>query len=111
MGRSWADYASGSGTTLLAFTYTVADPNISTLGIAVLANTLEAERRNHSRRRHRQTVAADLSHKNLAPDSEAQGGLAAVTGTKGVKRMDQDGVWLAGGSRWLRDIGCCFRRE
>ncbi|MXV81208.1 MAG: hypothetical protein F4007_11245 [Chloroflexi bacterium] len=40
-GEKWAGYESGSGTTGLVFTHTVVEPNISTQGIAVLANTLE----------------------------------------------------------------------
>ena len=40
-GEKWASYASGSGTASLIFTHTVVEPNISTQGIAVLANTLE----------------------------------------------------------------------
>ena len=40
-GEKWASYASGSGTKTLTFTHTVVEPNISTQGIAVLANTLE----------------------------------------------------------------------
>ena len=40
-GEEWAEYASGSSTTMLEFTYTVVEPNISTQGVAVLRNTLE----------------------------------------------------------------------
>ena len=40
-GVKWANYESGSGTTELTFAYTVAEPNESTQGIAVLANSLE----------------------------------------------------------------------
>ena len=39
--RSGADYASGSGTRNLGFTYTVAEEDSSTTGVAVLVNTLE----------------------------------------------------------------------
>ena len=39
--EKWAAYASGGGTKTLEFAYTVAEPNVSTQGIAVLANTLE----------------------------------------------------------------------
>ena len=35
-GERWADYAGGSGTTTLAFDYTVAEPDRSTRGVAVL---------------------------------------------------------------------------
>ena len=40
-GRKWAVYESGSGTADLLFAYEVVQPNQSTRGIAVLANTLE----------------------------------------------------------------------
>ena len=40
-GEKEAAYASGSGTASLTFTHTVVEPNLSTQGIAVLANTLE----------------------------------------------------------------------
>ena len=40
-GEKWAAYASGGGTSSLAFVHTVVEPNISKQGIAVLANTLE----------------------------------------------------------------------
>ena len=38
--EKWADYESGSGSTMLEFVYTVVEPNVSRQGIAVLANTL-----------------------------------------------------------------------
>ena len=41
-GEKWASYESGGGTSSLTFVHTVAEPNLSTQGIAVLANTLEA---------------------------------------------------------------------
>ncbi len=41
-GEKWASYASGSGTRELVFAYEVVEPNYSTQGIAVLADTLEA---------------------------------------------------------------------
>jgi len=40
-GEFWADYESGGGTTGLVFAYTVAEPNTSPQGIAVMAQTLE----------------------------------------------------------------------
>ncbi len=42
-GQKWAGYESGSGTTELTFAYTVVEPNESTQGIAVLADTLELD--------------------------------------------------------------------
>ncbi len=41
-GEFWAAYAGGHGTASLTFTHTVAKPNTSPRGIAVLANTLQA---------------------------------------------------------------------
>ena len=41
-GEFWASYAGGDGTNALTFTHTVAEPNTSPRGIAVLANTLQA---------------------------------------------------------------------
>ena len=40
-GEFWANYESGSGSKVLTFAYTVASPNMSPNGIAVLENTLE----------------------------------------------------------------------
>ena len=40
-GTFQAAYESGSGTAALTFTHTVAEPNTSPRGIAVLANSLE----------------------------------------------------------------------
>ncbi len=40
-GQKWAVYESGSGTADLVFSYEVVQPNISTQGIAVLADTLQ----------------------------------------------------------------------
>ena len=39
-GEKWASYESGSGTRTLIFAHTVVEPNLSTQGIAVLANSL-----------------------------------------------------------------------
>ena len=39
-GERWAAYASGSGTATLSFAYAVAEPDLSTGGVAVLADTL-----------------------------------------------------------------------
>ena len=40
-GEKWADYSGGSGTATLTFTYTVAEPDRSTRGVAVLRDTLD----------------------------------------------------------------------
>ena len=66
-GEKWATYESGSGTAKLVFAFTVVQPNISTRGIAVLADTLALNGGTIS------SVAteadADLSHDGLAHDS------------------------------------------
>ena len=67
-GEKWASYHSGSGTANLTFTHTVVEPNISTQGIAVLANTLELNG-GSIRSASSQTDAA-LSHTGLAHDAE-----------------------------------------
>ena len=46
-GEKEADYESGSGTATLTFTYTVVEPNMSTQGIAVLADSLELNSGSH----------------------------------------------------------------
>ena len=67
-GQKWANYESGSGTAELVFAYTVAEPNISTQGIAVLANTLEL---NGGTIKSKATQAnAELEHHGLDHDSE-----------------------------------------
>ncbi|MDE2638964.1 MAG: hypothetical protein OXI03_00110, partial [Chloroflexota bacterium] len=67
-GEKVVDYASGSGTTALAFTHTVVEPNISTQGIAVLANSL-ALNGGAIRSASSQTAAA-LAHDGLDHDAE-----------------------------------------
>ncbi len=61
-GTKWASYHSGSGTTTLTFTHTVVEPNISTQGIAVLANTLKL---NGGTIQSASAADADLSHTGL----------------------------------------------
>ena len=77
-GEKSAAYQGGSGTTALTFTHTVVEPNVSTQGIAVLADTLEL---NEGAIRSASSQAdAALSHAGLAHDPEAQGGLAGDSG-------------------------------
>ena len=65
-GEKWAAYASGGGTDSLTFAHTVVEPNESTQGIAVLADTLEA---NGGAIRSAATQAdAELSHDGLDHD-------------------------------------------
>ena len=65
-GEKWAGYAGGGGTTGLTFTFTVAEPNHSPNGIAVLANTLELNGGDIESASSQ--ADADLSHTGLAHD-------------------------------------------
>ncbi len=66
-GEKWASYASGSGTTMLQFTYTVVEPNLSPQGIAVLGDSLEL---NGGDIESASTdTDANLSHGGLAHDA------------------------------------------
>ena len=67
-GEKWAAYQGGSGTASLTFTHTVVEPNISTQGIAVLANTLELN--GGDIESAASDTDADLSHDGLGHDSE-----------------------------------------
>ncbi|MCY3646445.1 MAG: SwmB domain-containing protein [Chloroflexi bacterium] len=67
-GRKWAAYESGSGTSGLTFAYTVVQPNYSSQGIAVLANTLELN--GGSIRSTASQASAALSHTGLGHDAE-----------------------------------------
>ena len=66
-GEFWAVYASGSGTKTLQFAYTVASPNRSTQGIAVLENTLEL---NGGTLKFTGETDAPLAHAGLDHDDE-----------------------------------------
>ena len=66
-GTKHAAYHSGSGTASLTFTHTVVEPNISTQGIAVLANTLALN--NGTIKTTSSQTDADLSHPGLTHDS------------------------------------------
>lgn len=65
-GQKWAVYESGSGTTELTFAHTVVEPNTSTQGIAVLADTLELN--GGTIRSASSRTDADLAHEGLAHD-------------------------------------------
>ncbi len=66
LGQNWAHYESGSGTSELIFVHKVVEPNLSTQGIAVLANTLEL---NDGAIKSTATQEdADLSHPGLPHD-------------------------------------------
>ena len=66
-GEKQAAYHSGSGTATLTFTHTVAEPNVSTQGIAVLADTLELN--GGTIVSAAGSAAADLSHDGLSHDA------------------------------------------
>ena len=79
-GEHQAVYESGSGTSSLTFAHTVVQPNESTQGVAVLADTLEA---NGGTIRSTSGTDADLSHAGLGHDAahkvDWRSGLASVT--------------------------------
>ena len=64
-GEKLAAYHDGNGTTTLTFTHRVVEPNLSTQGIAVLANSLEL----NGGTIQADGVAADLSHTGLSHDA------------------------------------------
>ena len=100
-GEFWASYASGSGTNALTFVHTVAEPNTSPTGIAVLANTLEA---NGGTIRSAATQAdAGLAHAGLGHDAKhkvnwrlSPPGTAAVTGVAVVSDAGADDTYALG---------------
>ena len=65
-GEKWAVYEGGSGTTTLTFTHTVVEPNLSTQGIAILANTLTLN--GGDIESAATDTDADLSHDGLGHD-------------------------------------------
>ena len=98
-GKKQAAYHSGGGSSTLTFTHTVVEPNISTQGIAVLANTLALN--GGTIKSASSQTNADLSHAGLGHDSshkvdweksspakEEQGNNAPVcTATEPLHRM------------------------
>ena len=65
-GAKRAAYEGGSGTTELVFAHTVVEPNVSTRGIALLADTLEAN--GGAIRSAGTSLDADLAHAGLSHD-------------------------------------------
>ena len=65
-GEKWAVYENGSGSTEITFTHTVVEPNFSSRGIAVLADTLELN--NGTIRSAASQTDADLTHTGLSHD-------------------------------------------
>ena len=65
-GEEWASYASGSGTANLTFAHTVVEPNLSSQGVAVLANTLDLN--GGAIQSAASNTDADLAHPGLNHD-------------------------------------------
>ena len=100
-GEFWASYKSGSGTAALTFVHTVAKPNTSPTGIAVLANTLQL---------NGGTIAsaatgtnATLAHAGLGHDSShkvdwrlSPPGTAAVTAVAVISDAGADDTYMLG---------------
>ena len=103
-GEKWAAYAGGTGTSSLTFTHEVVEPNLSTAGIAVLANTLAL---NGGRIRTAGGGAdAALTHDGLAHDTghkvdwrvasdTGEGGAGGSVGTGGGGAPQVSGVTIA----------------
>ena len=86
-GRKWALYQSGSGTADLVFAYEVVRPNISTEGIAVLANTLEVSGGSMGTYGRRGLGLERTSAHGTGPRREPQGGLASeLDGLRSIRR-------------------------
>ena len=100
-GTKRAAYESGSGTASLTFAHEVVQPNVSTRGIAVLANTLEA---NGGAIRSAATgTDAELGHDGLDHDPAhkvnwrlAPAGTVPVTGLEVVSDAGNDGTYALG---------------
>ena len=102
-GEFWAGYASGGGTAALTFAYTVVEPNTAPTGIAVLANTLEANGgtiKSAGTQSDASLAHAGLGHDaahrvdwRLAPPAE---GRPSVTGVAVVSDAGSDDTYLLG---------------
>ncbi len=97
-GAKWAAYESGGDTATLSFAYEVVEPNESTEGIAVLANTLEA---NGGAIRSAETEAdAELAHAGLGHDPAHQvdwrPAVATVTGVSVASDAGADATYRLG---------------
>ena len=101
-GEKWAAYADGGGTSSLAFTYKVVEPNLSTAGIAVLENTLELN--GGTIRTAGGGADAALAHAGLAHDTDHQvdwrvasdtQGAGGTVGTGGAPAPQVSGVTIA----------------
>ncbi len=94
-GQKWATYEGGSGTASLAFAHRVVQPNLSTQGIAVVADSLELNGGSIASA----SVAADLAHVGLAHDGKhkvdwtSSSGAPTVTGVAVSSDAGDDGTY------------------
>ena len=106
-GEKRAVYESGSGTDALVFVHEVVEPNISTQGIAVLADSLALDGGAAIRSAATQTDALlghtglghDSNHKvdwRLGPAPEPSSGPPSVTGVEVVSDAGSDATYLLG---------------
>ncbi|MCY4633654.1 MAG: SwmB domain-containing protein, partial [Acidobacteria bacterium] len=100
-GEKWVAYESGDGTDSLTFSHTVVEPNESTQGIAVLANTLQAN--GGAIRSASAGTDAALGHDGLNHDPAhkvdwrlAPTGTASVTGVEVVSDSGSDDTYALG---------------
>ena len=112
-GEKRAVYESGSGTDALVFVHEVVEPNLSTRGIAVLADTLILHRGATIRSAATRTDAAlghggldhDAAHKvdwRLGPATEASSGPPSVIGVEVVSDAGSDDTYLLGDTLRVR---------
>ena len=97
-GQKWANYESGGGTASLTFAHTVVQPNLSTQGIAVVADSLELNGGTIASA----TTAAILFHVGLAHDAKHKvdwkqsAGAPTVTGVAVSSDAGDDGTYARG---------------
>ena len=89
-GTKWASYVSGSGTATLTFAHTVVEPNYSTEGIAVLADTLELNGGTIGVATATGITHAALAHRGLGhdPDHRVDWRLAPAPATPKVTAVE-----------------------
>ena len=107
-GAKWAVYEGGDGTESLTFAYKVVEPNLSTQGIAVLADTLEAN--GGAIRSVSGGADAHLSHTGLGHDPAhkvdwrlAPGGNVPATGAPAIAGTAQVGETLTASTADIED--------
>ena len=98
-GEQWAVYEGGTGTAKLAFGYEVAEPNQSTAGIAVLADTLEP---NGGTIRSAETAAdANLGHAGLGHDPAHKVDWTLAAGAPVAIGVEVSSAPASGDTYWL----------